>query len=246
MTDPEPADTELHEDPLVAARNAILDAALPDVVFDGWSEALLRRAAEEANIAPGIVTLAFPRGALDLAIAFHRRGDEEMLDLVDTEEFRSMGMTAKITHAIRTRLEVAAPHEEAVRRATSMFALPIYAPEGARMTWQTADSIWNAAGDTAQDYNWYTKRLTLSGVFSSTLLYWLGDSSPDKEATWRFLDRRIGDVMRIEKTKASLRKNPLARMLTAGPRAILSRIPAPNRDGTSTGPGVGLPGASRR
>jgi ubiquinone biosynthesis protein COQ9 len=230
-------------DPLIALRSAILDAALPDVVFDGWSEALLRRAASRADVDPAMVTLAFPRGALDLAVAFHRRGDADMLAQLDGPDFEAMGMTAKITHAVRTRLEIAGPHEEAVRRATAMFALPPYAAEGARMTWETADAIWNAAGDTAGDYNWYTKRLTLSGVFSSTLLYWLGDPSEDKEATWRFLDRRIGDVMRFEKFKGSMRKNPLARALMAGPNAVLSKVRAPQKGRGPDGLDVGLPGS---
>ncbi len=231
-------------DPLPAARAAVLDAALPDVVFDGWSEVLLRRAVAQAEIDPSLAKLAFPRGALDLAVAFHRRGDAQMVERLDTPEFEAMGFTAKITHAVRTRLEIAGPYEEAVRRAASMFALPLYAAEGARITWETADAIWNAAGDTAQDYNWYTKRLTLSGVFSSTLLYWLADTSEEKEATWRFLDRRIAGVMRFEKFKGSMRKNPLARALMLGPNAVLSKVRAPHRGRGPEGLDIGLPGSS--
>ncbi len=231
--------------PLDAIRTQVLDAALPDVPFDGWSEALFRRATAEAQVDPGHARLAFPRGALDLAAAFHRRGDAQMLARLDTPDFATLSMTAKITTAIRTRLEIAEPHEEAIRRATAMFALPHLAPEGARLTWETADRIWNAAGDNAEDYNWYTKRLTLSGVFSSTLLCWLGDTSPDKQETWAFLDRRIGDVMRIEKLKGRMRANPLARMAMAGPDVLLSRIRPPAGDRGPAGLGVGLPGSSR-
>jgi len=231
--------------PLDAVRDAILDAALPDVPFDGWSEAVLKRAAIEAQVDPGHAKLAFPRGAPDLAAAFHRRGDAEMLARLDTPDFAAMGMTRKIATAIRTRLEIAAPHEEAIRRSTAMFALPHHAPEGARLTWETADRIWNVAGDTAQDYNWYTKRLTLSGVFSSTLLFWLGDTSPDKHETWAFLERRLGDVMRFEKFKASMKGNPLARLAMAGPNAVLSRIRPPRRGAGPEGLGIGLPGFPR-
>jgi len=233
----------MQDDPMETVRDAVLDAALPDVPFDGWSEALFRRAVVEADVEPGVARLAFPRGAMDMAVAFDRRGDREMLARLDTSEFREMGMTRKITTAIRTRLEIAAPYEEVIRRSSAMFALPLYAPEGARLTWETADRIWNAAGDSAQDYNWYTKRLTLSGVFSSTLLYWLGDTSEDKAQSWAFLDRRIGDVMRFEKFKASVKDNPLARLAMAGPNALLSRVRPPRRGGPE-GLGIGLPGSS--
>lgn len=232
--------------PFDTTRITILDAALPDVPFDGWSEALFRRAVAAAGVDPGHARLAFPRGALDLAVAFHRRGDVQMVEQLDTPEFSALGMTRKITTAIHTRLKIAEPHEEAIRRATAMFALPFHAPEGARLTWETADRIWNATGDTTEDYNWYTKRLTLSGVFSSTLLCWLADTSPEKQETWHFLDRRINDVMRIEKAKGRMRTNPLARMAMAGPNAILSRLRAPRDGAGPKGLGVGLPGSSGR
>lgn len=222
--------------------DAVLDAALPQVAFDGWSEALYARAVEEAGVDPGAARMAFPRGGLDLAIEAHRRDDRRLLDKISDSDFSSLRIREKITRAVRLRLELAGEHEEAVRRAAAMFALPLYAPEGARLTWGTADTIWHGIGDTSQDYNWYSKRLTLSGVYSATLLFWLGDESVDKEATWRFLDRRIDDVMTFEKVKARVRKNPLARLVLAGPREILKRVKAPDptaRPGTLP---VGFPG----
>ncbi len=227
---------------IAEVRAAVLDAALPDVVFDGWSESLLRRAIDSAGVNRNDAKLAFPRGALDLAAAFHRRGDVEMLARLDAEDAASLRIRDKITVAVRIRLEIAEPHEEAIRRAAAMYALPVYAADGAKLTWETADHIWNFAGDTADDYNWYTKRLTLSAVFSSTLLYWLGDSSEDKAATWAFLDRRIEGVMRFEKTKGALRKSPLARLAFAGPKALLSLINAPQTGTIPDGLSVGLPG----
>ena len=91
------------------------------------------------------------------------------------------------------RLEIA--DREAVRRAAALFALPLYAADGARAVWHTADTIWTALGDTSDDINWYSKRATLSAVYGAVVLYWLGDDSQDHQASWEFLDRRIDDVM---------------------------------------------------
>ena len=107
-------------------------------------------------------------------------------------------------------------------------ALPLNAPDGAKMLWQTADRIWTLLGDTSEDFNWYTKRMTLSGVIGSTLLFWLGDDSHDTQATWDFLDRRIGDVMQFEKAKARVTGGPLGRVLSA-PGSLLNMIRAPQR-----------------
>jgi len=136
-----------------------------------------------------------------------------------------MRYSARVAHAIRLRLELA--DKEAVRRGTTLFALPQNAGDGAKAILGTADRIWEALGDTSRDVNWYTKRMTLSAVYSSVVLFWLGDTSEDQHATWEFLDRRIDNVMQFEKTKAQLRENPLVKSFMAGPGRILDRITAP-------------------
>lgn len=143
----------------------------------------------------------------------------------------------RVVAAIRSRLE-AASDKEVVRRGTALFALPTHAADGARAIWGTADAIWTALGDTSRDLNWYTKRATLAGVYASTVLFWLGDESMGHEATWAFLDRRIKDVMRIEKVKAAFRNNPIGKALLAGPMKVLERVKAP-------GPRDDLPGKMR-
>jgi ubiquinone biosynthesis protein COQ9 len=117
--------------------------------------------------------------------------------------------------------------QELVRRGTTLFALPMHAADGAKAIWGTADRIWTALGDTSQDLNWYTKRATLSAVYGSTVLYWLGDTSPGNQATWDFLGRRIDGVMQVEKLKASLKENPLGKAMMAGPGKVFSTLRAP-------------------
>ncbi|MBM2576083.1 COQ9 family protein [Jannaschia sp. Os4] len=211
------------------ARDKLLDAILPHVPFDGWSEAAFRAAVADAGLTPAQARAAAPRGALDLAVAFHRRGDEEMRARLAAEDLTEMRYADRVAHAVRTRLEIAEPDREAVRRGVTLFALPMHAADGTRAMWGTADAIWDALGDTSRDSNWYTKRMTLSGVYASTVLYWLGDESEDRTETWAFLDRRIEDVMRIEKAKAAIRKSPVLSRLTAPVGALLGRVKAPPR-----------------
>ncbi|MBY6113581.1 COQ9 family protein [Mameliella alba] len=205
----------------------ILDASLMHVPFDGWSEESFRAAVSDAGVDPVVARGLFPRGAVDLAVAYHKRGDAEMLRRIAAADLDDMRFRDKVAFAVRARIE-AVDDREAVRRGTTLFALPLYAPDGARLIWGTADAIWTALGDTSRDFNWYTKRATLSGVYSSTVLYWLGDDSLGAEATWDFLDRRIEDVMRFEKFKAQVRGNRLLSGLMAGPGRVLERVKAPS------------------
>lgn len=215
----------------------LLDAALLHVPFDGWSEATFKAALADCDFDPAQAKAACPRGAVDLALAFHRRGDSAMLARLKSEDLSDLRFRDKIAAAVRFRLETV-EDKEAVRRGTTLFALPIYAADGAKAIWGTADHIWSALGDTSEDVNWYTKRATLSGVYASTVLFWLGDDSLEHEATWAFLDRRIDDVMAIEKIKAQVRENPVLSRVMSGPNWLLSRIKAPMKM-----PDMDLPGS---
>jgi ubiquinone biosynthesis protein COQ9 len=204
----------------------LLEAAKPHVPFDGWSETTLRLAAQDADIAPGLVAAICPRGAVDLALAYHAEGDAAMLKRLEETDLSAMRFRDRIAFAVRARLE-AVEDRELVRRGTTLFSLPNHAADGAKAIWQTCDHIWTALGDTSDDVNWYTKRATLSGVYGATVLYWLGDDSEGNVRTWEFLDRRIEDVMQIEKLKARARENRVVSGLMAGPLAFLGRVRAP-------------------
>lgn len=214
-------------DHIADARARLLEAALAHVPFDGWSEAALALAVAETGLDKGLAKLAFPRTGIDMALAFHHAMDAKLAEELAETDLASLRVRDRVTHCVRRRIELIAPHREAVRRAVALLALPMNAPEGARAIWQTADIIWTACGDTATDYNHYTKRGILASVYSATVLYWMGDNSPGYSNTWAFLDRRIEDVMTFEKTKAQIEKNPLAQLALWGPMQMLRMVRAP-------------------
>lgn len=209
----------------VETREKLLEAALPHVAFDGWSEATLRAAAADSGIDPGLAHALFPRGGVDLALGWHKQGDRDMARILGGEDLAGLRFRDRVARAVMLRLEIA--DREAVRRGSTLFALPVHSADGARALWGTADAIWTALGDTSDDVNWYTKRMTLSAVYASTVLFWLGDDSVDLQATRDFLDRRIEGVMRFEKTKAALASNPIGKALMEGPLKFLGRIRPP-------------------
>lgn len=198
-----------HDTPaeLDGIRTRLLEAALPHAAFDGWTDQTLRHAARDADITELDVYRAFPGGAADL-LQFHLdSADRDMVSAMLDLDLENMRIRDKIASGVRIRLEQAAPHKEAVRRALNHLGLPHRAPLAMKSLYRTVDLMWRTIGDTSTDYNFYTKRALLAGVYSSTLLYWLNDKSEDHTATWAFLDRRISNVMQIEKTRAQLKKS---------------------------------------
>ena len=215
----------------------LLEAIMPHVVFDGWSQASFDCAVADLNMDPSLAALLAPRGAVDLAIAYHRQGDADMLVVYEAASTKNLKIREKITLAVRLRLEVI-KNKEAVRRGSALFALPLLVADGAKLIWGTSDNIWLVLGDTSEDVNWYSKRATLSAVYAATLLFWLGDDSPSYEKTWSFLDRRIENVMQIETAKGQVRANKRLSAALAGPLWLLSKIKRPvvRRDLPGLGP----------
>ncbi len=212
-------------------REKLLDAALDHVIFDGWSPETFAQAISDSGTPEPLARIAAPRGALDLASAYHVRGDRSMLSALEQTGLEEMKMREKIAHAIWVRLQQV--DREIVQKSMSLYALPHLAPEGTRLLWETSDTIWTALGDSSKDMNWYTKRMTLSSVLASTILFWIGDESADNSETLDFIGRRIENVMQFEKLKASTKNNKILSKIFNLPNLALQNIQAPagtNRD----------------
>lgn len=186
--------------------------------FDGWSPRALAMAAEELGVPADRAALAFPGGQAEMIDAWFDSVDRAMLEAFPPERIAAMKIRARIRELVLFRLNEIRAHREALRRALAVLALPQNAPRAARLAWRSADRIWRTAGDTATDFNHYSKRAILTGVYASTTFVFLDDETDDLTETRAFLDRRIDDVMRFEKFKArwkgqSHRRPSLSRFL---------------------------------
>lgn len=204
--------------PLETIRARLALAVGENAVFDGWTAKAVNSAAVELDIEPAQARLAFPKDQPGMVDAYVAGVDAAMIAAFPPERIAAMKIREKIRALIWFRLETMLPAREAVRRGLAILAMPGNALLGARVGWRSADAMWRLAGDTATDFNHYTKRMTLGAVYGSTLLAWLDDQGEGQAATAAFLDRRIDNVMRFEKWKAgwkdsSLRRPSLARFL---------------------------------
>ena len=191
-----------------------LKLALPvgeNAAFDGWNVKAVEAAAAQTGIDPAQARLAFPKAQAEMVDAYIQGVDATMEAEFTPEKIAAMKVRDRIRSLIWYRLEMMAPAREAVRTGLSILAMPQNLPLALKAGWRSADLMWRLAGDIATDYNHYTKRLILSGVYASTLLAWLDDQSEGWSETAAFLDRRLADVMRFEKWKATWAGNDLHR-----------------------------------
>ena len=182
----------------------------PDIAanaaFDGWGDEALTLAAEAAGVDAGVAKLAFPGGAVDMIGAWFAHVDRMMLAALPADTLAATKVRERIQGLVEARLAVVAPDREALRRAGAVLALPQNVARAGRLGWRTVDTIWRAAGDVATDYNHYTKRAILLGVYGATVSVFLDDESEDFADTRSFLRRRIDGIMRFEKAKAGFLK----------------------------------------
>lgn len=191
-----PADPTLDE-----IRAALAPLIAEGAAFDGFGNAALADAARRAGVDPDVARLAFPGGARDMVDAWFADIDAAMAAAWPAEKLATRKIRERITTLVETRIDLLAPARESLRRALALLALPTNAPHAARLGWRAADLMWRLAGDTATDYNHYSKRAILGAVYGSTMAVLLNDESEDFADTRAFLARRIDSVMRFEAWK---------------------------------------------
>jgi len=189
-----------------ALKQAVLDAALGYAPQDGFSDRTLAQAGTEVGAGAEMLLHLFPNGPASLVEFFSEQSDAEMERLLAEENLSAMKVRDRIAASVLTRLEILKPHKEAARRAAAFLTLPMHAALGATLLYRTVDAMWRAAGDTSTDFNFYTKRAILAGVYSTTLLRWFSDASENMGETRTFLAARIENVMQFEKFKAEMRE----------------------------------------
>lgn len=186
-------------------RDKILTAVLPEVPFDGWTWAAVEQAAIKSGYESVMASSVFPGGLPDVLSHFSDLADRWMIDRLRDIDPESLRVRDRVRMAVMARFRVLYPWRDAVRQSATFWLMPTRTGRGGKITWRTADCIWNWAGDTAADYNHYTKRALLCGVLVSTMLAWLNDDSTGMAETEAFLDRRIEGVMTIGKAIGDLK-----------------------------------------
>lgn len=201
---------------------AIAEAA----AFDGWSDTAVREAALARGLDPAAAAFAFSGGAMAMIAAWFRSIDAAMAEALPPERLAAMKIRERIRALVTFRLEAVAPWREALRRAQAIMALPGNMPKAAKLAWQSADAMWRLAGDTATDYNHYTKRLTLGSIYAATMSVFVNDQSEDFAETRAFLERRIEGIMKFEQAKARVLGRDVEHF---SPARLLGRLRYPAR-----------------
>lgn len=189
-------------DPLAAIRRSLALAVGENAVFDGWTPAAVASAAAGSDVEPAVAALAFGKEPAAMIIAYVEAIDAALDAAFPAEAIAALRVSQRIRAILIKRFELMQPAREAVRSSLAIMARPRNLLASARLGWASADSMWRLAGDTATDFNHYSKRAILASITAATVLVWIDDESEGAAETIAFIDRRLGDVARFEKTKS--------------------------------------------
>jgi len=183
-----------------SSQQKILAYCLKNSAFDGWNENLLKNASLATGLDANYHKILFPAGVADILLFFAEETNRQM---AESAVLPANGVTAKIKAAVLYRLQLNQPHKAAIKAALKFYATSPLA--ALKATYSAVDSIWRLIGDTSTDFNFYTKRTLLAGVYSATIYYWLDDTSEGQVKTAEFLDKRLAEVGQFNKFMAKVK-----------------------------------------
>ena len=190
----------------------LIRAMLTHVPFDGWTWEAMEQGAidigfekkKTSSYRMKIFKDLFKNGSIDFIEIFSEIIDLEVKEKYDLLEFKPERVSEKIKKIIMIRLNLCQKYKEAVRTSISLTAMPTNTKISFNMLYRTCNSIWRIAGDKSTDFSFYTRRVSLAAVYTSTLLFWLNDNSNDNIETEFFLDRRLKGINKISRLKKPL------------------------------------------
>ena len=188
--------------PLASIRRQLALTVGENAVFDGWTAKAVSSAAAALAIDPDVARLAFPDKPAAMVAAYVEAIDEALAAAFPPDTVAALRVSQRIRAILLARFALMTPAREAIRSGLAILALPQNLPTAARLGWRSADMMWRLAGDTATDFNHYSKRAILASIYAATLLVWLDDASEGHAHTVAFLDRRLGEVARFESLRA--------------------------------------------
>ncbi|XP_059178789.1 ubiquinone biosynthesis protein COQ9, mitochondrial-like [Physella acuta] len=188
-------------------RQRILSASLHHVHEFGWTKKALEAGARDEGL-PSVAHGMFPKGGVELINYFYVTNNTKLGEFLkkEVENAKAEGLEKPktkplIRDGIEFRLRLIVPYLDHWPQAMAIQALPQNAVESWKNLLNLSDEIWYYAGDRSVDYNWYTKRLALAGVYKTSEIYMLQDKSEDLKETWSFLDRRLSELQKFGAAK---------------------------------------------
>lgn len=189
-------------------RNKILIEAKPYIIDYGWSKKMFKEVSKHSKYGLDLVLILFPQGYINLLQLYL-----DDLNLKMTYESKKIDLIRlKLHERIREicfiRFNIMEKEKKIIKKTFVYLLLPNKYKFSLKNIYRSVDQIWYLAGDSSTDFNFYSKRVILASIYSSTMMHFINNDN--LEETKNIFDKRLKNLSKIPKIKERL--NDFARL----------------------------------
>jgi len=183
----------------------ILKNFIENAPFDGWNENNIASTIKAEGLEEGYAEVLFPEGIRSLNNDIAKQCASlvnKQIKGLNLKGLRVPEKVEKLCHLkILTYHEIFGGNKEALKKYFASSLNPNNTLNSFKYIFEFSSDVWNFLGDKSTDFSYYTKRLSLSKIYSEAALYSLSDESEGLELTAQFLKRTIDGLMKFHRLK---------------------------------------------
>ena len=179
----------------------------------GWNDSLFDKISSHHRITHKELIILFPEGYKQMLKLSLDYLNYELENICNQYDFIRIPIHKRIKKIIMTKINFMNKHKEFYKRTFYFLLIPMNYKLLTAYLFKTVNLMWYIAGDNSTDFNFYTKRMILSGVYSSVILHFI--SNDNLLETEKKLDGNLLKVSKIPviKEKIQLYKKSLPSFL---------------------------------
>lgn len=175
------------------------------LAFEPWSNETLEKACEEAGFDKAFTFALYPGKIAEFTHEFVQQCNENAFAQAKAvANFQGLKIGQKVEEIIYARIlqyHTRLKNFESLKKFIGYSANPKNIGASLGNIYEFANDVWYEIGDKSTDISYYTRRLSLSAIYSKCMLYSLSDKSDNLTQTKKFIQKSIDALLKINKLK---------------------------------------------
>ena len=181
----------------------ILEASKKILMIRSWDEKSLSLISKKTNISANEINLLFPNAFFDLIIFSLDQINIELERKFQTYNILRFPLHLRIKKILMHKFNLMNKNKKFYNKIFFNLLLPSKNQFKLKQLYKSVDIIWYIAADNSTDFNFYTKRMILAGIYIRLMLFFFNNN--DLIKLEELLDKDLKRVLKIPKLKAKFK-----------------------------------------
>ncbi len=179
-------------------KQKLLEAIINIVEINGWSSNVFQKLKNKNIIKISDLMINFPDEDKDLLIFVINELNYLMEKKINKRDIMNLPISKRIKRILITRFEILKNNKKFYKKTFNYLLLPKNIKLMKNNLYKSVDQMWYLAGDNSTDFNFYTKRLTLSFIYVNALFTFYKNDKSNVEDN---IDINLKKISKIPKLK---------------------------------------------